>query len=103
HGLAGLERPEPDRGLHARWSFGRVAVAPQAVVEACTALGAGLLAHRREFLRRGVAAIGLAAGQQRFRNLAVARGAAELVNDLAVPIEFEPFQAVEDGGDGRFG
>jgi hypothetical protein len=31
----------------------------------------------------------------------VAGGTAELVDDIAVPIEFEPFQSVEDCGDGR--
>ncbi len=61
HGLAGLGRPEPDRGLHAGRRFRGVAVAPQAVIEARAALGARLFPHRREFLRRGVAAIGLAA------------------------------------------
>src|SRR5713226_1379231 len=33
----------------------------------------------------------------------MACGPAELVDDLAVPIELEPFKAVQDGRDGRFG
>src|SRR6202022_1742511 len=72
-------------------------MAPQAVVEPRTALGARLFPHRREFFLRGVAAIGLAAGKQLLRNFAVARGPAELVDDLAVPIEPEPFQPVPKG------
>jgi hypothetical protein len=67
--------PPPDRGR----ASGRH--------RAGAALGARLLAHRGELLRRGVAAIGLAAGEQLLGDLAVARGAAELVDDLAVPIE----------------
>lgn len=103
HGLAGLRGPEPDRWLHAGWGLGGVAVAPQPVVKARAALGSGFLAHRREFLRSRVAAIGLAPGQQGFGNLAVARGAAVLIDDLAIPIEFEPPQPIQDCGDGRFG
>ena len=103
HGLAGLRRLEADGGLHARGRLGRVAVAPQAVIEAGAALGARLLAHRRQFLRRGVAAIGPAAGEQGFGDLAVAGGAAELVDDVAVPIELQPLQAVEDRGNRRLG
>ena len=61
HGLAGLRRLEADGRLHAGGRFRRIAVAPQAVIEAGAALGARLLAHRGQFLRRGVAAIGLAA------------------------------------------
>src|ERR1700730_214763 len=58
HGLAGLRRPQPDRGLYAGRSFRGIAIAPHAVVEPRAALGAGLFAHRRELFRRGVAAIG---------------------------------------------
>jgi hypothetical protein len=36
-------------------------------------------------------------------DLAVAGGAAELVDDVAVPIELQPFQPVEDRGNGRLG
>jgi hypothetical protein len=38
-----------------------------------------------------------------FRDFAVARGPGELVDDLAVPIEPEPFQAIENGRDRRLG
>ena len=103
HGLAGLRRLEPDGGLDAGRGFRRIAVAPQPVIEPGTALGAGLLAHRGQFLRRRVTVIGFAAGEQLLGDLAVARGAAELVDDVAVPIEPEPFQPVQDRGDGRLG
>jgi hypothetical protein len=53
-------------------------------------------------LRRGVTVVGLAAGQQLLRDLAVACGAAELVDDVAVPIELQPLQAIENGGNGGF-
>ena len=77
HGFAGLRRLEADRGLDAGRRFGRIAVAPQAVIEAGAAFGARGLAHRLEFVLRGVAAIGLARGQQLLGHFAVARGAAE--------------------------
>ena len=100
HGFAGLRRLEPDGGLHAGRRFGGIAVAPQAVIKAGAALGAGFLAHRREFLRRRIAAIGVAAGQQCFGNFAVPRGTVELVDDLAIVVEPEPFQPVQNGVDG---
>ena len=100
HGFAGLRRLQPDRGLHADRRFRGIAIAPQAVIEARAALGARFLAHRRKFLRRRIAAIGLAAGQQLLGNLAVACGPVELVDDLAIPIEPEPFQPVQNGVDG---
>ena len=103
HGLAGLRRLEADGGLHAGRRLGRIAVAPQAVIEPGAALGAGLLAHRRQFLGGGVAVIGLAAGEQLLGDFAMPRGAAELVDDVAVPIELQPFQAVENRGNGRLG
>ena len=103
HGLAGLRRLEADGRLHAGGRLGRIAVAPQPVIEAGAALGARLLAHRRQFLRGGVAAVGLAAGEQLLGDLAMAGGAAELVDDVAVPIELQPFQPVEDRRDRRLG
>ena len=47
--------------------------------------------------------IGLALGQQLAGHLGVAGGAGELEDDLAVPIEAEPFEAVDDGVDGGLG
>jgi len=51
HGLAGLRRLEPDHRLHPGRGIARIAVAPAAVIELGSALGAGGLAHRREFFR----------------------------------------------------
>ena len=45
--------------------------------------------------------VGGALGQHVLRNGPVTAGAGELRDGVAVPIEFEPFEAVEDGGDGR--
>ena len=103
HGLAGLRRAQADGRLDAGRRAGGIAVAPHPVIEAGAALGARFLAHRRQLLRRGVAMIGLAGGQQLLGDLAMPCGAAELVDDVAVPIELEPFQAVEDGCDRGFG
>ena len=103
HGLAGLRRLQADGRLHAGRRLGRIAVPPQPVIEAGAALGARLLAHRRQFLRGGVAPVGLAAGEQLLGDLAVARGAGELVDDVAVPIEPQPLQPVENGCYRRLG
>ena len=103
HGLAGLRRLEADGRLHAGRRFRGIAVPPHPVIEAGLALGAGFFAHRSQLLRRGVAAIGLAAGEQLLGDLAVAGGAAELVDDVAVPIELEPIQAIEDRRNRRLG
>ena len=103
HGLAGQRRLEADGRLHAGGRLGGIAVAPHAVIEAGAALGARLLAHLVELFRRGVAVIGLALGQELLGDLAVARGAAELVDDVAVPIELQPFQPVQDGVDRLLG
>ena len=103
HGLAGLLRLQADGRLDAGRRFRRVAVTPHSIIEAGAALGASLLAHRGEFLGAGVAAIGLAGSEQLLGHLAVAGGAAELVGDVAVPIELEPLQAIEDRRDRRLG
>ena len=95
-GLAVLARAQADRRRHARRRLGGVAVAPAAVVARRQAGEPLLLAHFGKFFRRAIAAIGVAGLQQLHRGFAVARDAGELVDDLAVPIEFEPAQAVED-------
>ena len=99
HGLAALRRLEADHGPGAGRRLGRIAVAPAAVVAHGAALGFCRLAHRRQFLRRRVTAIGLAFGQELFGDLAVPGGAAELVDGLAVPFDAEPAQPVENGRD----
>ena len=45
----------------------------------------------------------MAIGQQFAGDLGVAFGAGELIDDLAIPIEIEPGQAIEDGGDRGLG
>ncbi len=40
------------------------------------------------------------AGEQLLGHLAVPVGAAELRDGIAVPVELQPFEAVDDGGDG---
>ncbi len=103
HGLAGLRRLEPDRRLDAGRRFARIAVAPASVIELGAALAARRLAHLRQFLGAGVAAIGVARGQQRLGDLAMPRRARELIDGLAVPVEAEPGQPVEDGVDRGLG
>ena len=66
------------------------------------ALGRDRLVHLVELGRRQIAVVGVAGGQQLLGDLAVARRARELVDGLAVPVELEPFEPVEDGSDGRF-
>ena len=50
-----------------------------------------------------IAVVGLAGGEQLLGHLAVALGAGELVERLAVPVELEPLEPVEDGCDGGLG
>ena len=60
------------------------------------------LAHGGKLLRARITAIGLAFGRSCSGGLAVTRGAGELIDGLAVPVELEPAQPVEDGEDGAF-
>ena len=101
--LAGLRRLQPDHRLHARWRVLRIAVAPTPVV--ADGLAGGFLgrAHLLEFLRRGVAIVGVADSEHPVRHLGVPRGAGKLEDDIAIPLHTEPGQAVDDGFDGRLG
>ena len=74
-----------------------------AVVAGEAALGLRLLAHRGKLFRRLVGAVGLAALHQLLGHLAMPRGAGELEDRLAVPVELEPGEPVEDRGDRRLG
>ena len=94
-----LRRSEPDHRRDAGRRLGGIAVAPGAVIAHRALFGARLLAHRFEFGRGAVAMIGAAARQQLARDFGVAGGAGELVDDLAVPLEAEPGQTVDDRGD----
>jgi len=103
HGLAGLRRLEADGRLDAIRGGRGVAVTPHAVIEPGAAFGARLVAHRRQLLRRRIAVVSPAGGEQALGDLAMAGGAAELVDDVAVPIELQPLQAVQDGVDRLLG
>jgi hypothetical protein len=103
HGFAGLRRLEADHRLDAGRRLGRIAVAPAAVVAHGAAFGLGGLAHLRQFLGRGVAAVGLAGGEQLLGDLAMSGCILELIDRVAVPIDAEPFQAVENRADRRLG
>ena len=101
--LAGLRRLEADDRGNARGRILRVAIAPAAVI--AHRLAGSLLgcAHLVEFLGRAVAVVGVAAGQHLVGHLGVPGGAGELVGDVAIPLQAEPRQAVEDRGDGGLG
>ena len=101
--LPGLRRLEAHDRLHVGGGLLRVAVAPAAVV--AHRLAGGLLRspHLIEFLRRGIAVIGMALGQHLVRDLGMAGGARELIGDLAVPRQAEPGEPIQDRRDRRLG
>ena len=94
--LALARRLEPDHRLDAGRRLGRVAVAPAPVVAHRPALGFRRLAHLLQLPRARVAVIGAAGGDEALGDLLVARGAGELVHGVAVPVDAEPGEAVED-------
>ena len=96
HRFARLRRLEADDRPRAGRRFLRVAVAPAAIIFRRAALGPRPLAHLGQLLGRAVAMIGLALGQQVARNFSVARRARKLKHRLAVPIEAEPAQPLDD-------
>src|SRR5690242_4054588 len=99
-GLALLGRLEADHRLDA-WRRGRrIAVAPGAVIAHRALLGLGLLAHCLQLLWAAVAAIGMPLGEQDLGDLAMARRPRILRHRLAVPVEAEPGQPIENGRDG---
>ena len=102
-GLALGRRLEADDRLDAGRRLFRIAVAPAAVVELRASFAPRGFAHFCELLGTRVTVIGFAGGKQRFRDLAVARGAGELRDRLAVPVEAEPGQPVEDRRDRGLG
>src|SRR5262249_18656139 len=102
-GLAFGRRFQPDHGLDAGRRLARIAVAPAAVVELRAAFAPRGFAHFREFLGTRVTVIGLAGGEQLFRDLAMPRGAGELRDRFAVPRDAEPSEPVQDRVDGGLG
>ena len=100
-GLALARGLEADRGLDAFRGVGGRAVAPPAVIARRAAFGLRGRAHLLEFFGARVAAIGAPLAEHLLDRLAVAFGARELEGRLAVPVEAEPLQPVEDRVDRR--
>jgi hypothetical protein len=100
-GFAGERRLEPDRRLGARRRLARIAVAPAPVIESGAAFAPRRLAHLRKLLGSSIAAIRMAGGKELFGDLAVPRRARELIDGLAVPVDAEPGEPVENGLDRR--
>ena len=96
-GFAVAGGAEADDGLDAGGGFGRVAVAPGAVVAGGAAFGGGLLAHLAEFFGGAVAIVGAATGEHLVGDLGVARLAGGLEDGGLVGGEVEPGKAAEDG------
>ena len=87
---------QPDHRLDAGGRLGGIAVAPAAVVAHRLALETGLLAHLLQLFHAGVTAVGAAGRKQLLGDLAMALGALKLADRLAVPIEPEPFEPIEN-------
>src|SRR5262249_3394861 len=100
HGLAALWRLQSDDRRHARWRLLRIAVAPAAVIAQRHSGLALCDTHLLELLGRGVAVVRLAVSQQLARYLGMSSGAPELVGDVAVPLQAEPGQTIENCRDG---
>jgi hypothetical protein len=103
HRFAAVGGAKPDGIGPVLRGFGGIAVAPRALVAQRATFGEGAGANGLEFLRRAVAAVGIAGGNQGLDNRAVAVGAGILRYRLALPVEAEPGQPVEDGRDRRLG
>ena len=105
HGLAVERRLEADHRLDAGRRILGIAVAPAAVVHASERARRARASRISASSLAGcaVAVVGLAGGQQLLGHLAVALSAGKLIERLAVPIELEPFEAVEDGRDRGLG
>src|SRR5262249_42934194 len=79
----------------------RVAIAATTLIKTRAALRARLLTHRAQLVRTAIATIGMAAGEQLFSDLPVSRGAGELEDNLSIPVQPQPRQAIDDGVDRR--
>ncbi len=102
HGFSGLGRLETDHRFDVGRSFGGRAVAPAAVVAHGAPLRLRGGSHLLKLLLAGIAIVGIAVGQQLFGDFTVTRGARELIDGLAIPIDAEPLQAVDNGADSGF-
>src|ERR1700730_12044176 len=76
--------------------FGRIAIAPRAVIAHRAPLGARYLADRLEFSGRAIALIGAARREPLAPDLGTPGGAGELVEYFPIPGEPEPVQPVDD-------
>jgi hypothetical protein len=76
--------------------FGRIAVAPAAIIAHRQLFLTLFSAHRFQFFGSGEAFIRMAVGEQVSRDFGMARGAGKLHHNLAVPIEIEPFHAFDN-------
>ena len=85
-GLAGERSLEPDHGRDALGRFGRVAVAPRAVVTGRPALGHGLLAHLLQLVGRTITIVSMSPRQ----HLAEIRVTGSLVELLLEGDAFRP-------------
>jgi hypothetical protein len=100
HRFAILWRAQADHRFDAGRRLRRIAVAPVPVVAGRPLLGARLLAHRVELGLAGVAAVGVALGQKFVDDRPVPLDARELVDDVAIPLQAEPVEPVDDRVDG---
>ena len=101
NGLASEWRLQPDHRIDACGSVLRVAIAASAIVEPRSSFRARLLAHRSQFVRAAIATIGMTGGEELLGDLPMACSTGELEDDLSVPAQSQPGQAIDDGVDGR--
>ena len=92
-GLEANDRIDP------RGRFGRIAIAPRAVIKNRAPFRTGALAHCCKLFLRAVALIGVSGDQHLVCDGCVPAGARVLINRLVIPFEAKPPQAVENGID----
>src|SRR3546814_2590294 len=98
HRLALVGGLEADDEGRIRTGFGRIAVAPAAVISHRLPGGALGVAHLLKLLRGGKAFIGMAAGQKPMGDFGMTGLAGGMIYGLAVPIEDKPTHPVQNGG-----
>ncbi len=102
-GLARERRLEPDRGLRTGRRVAGIAIAPAPIIKLCAPFFARLLSHLGKLIRGRIATVRMPGRQQSLDHRAVTVDTGELIDGLAVPIEAEPGQSVENGVDRRRG
>ena len=93
-----LWRLQANDRRNARRRFRRIAIAPGTLDVYRALLGPRLGAHRLEFFRRAVTVIGPALREHLARDLGMARGTGELMDDVTIPVEPEPGEPIDDRG-----